>query len=220
WWAIVRLVGYCLISLLSVFGLQCNKKGIIRLDKTYLKPSNILPDVNMNPKFLTLAWLEFLTELYVKRTHKKVLVHKYGLKGNFSEKSDVYNFGVILLGIVSSRRNSSLFNSEDYHMNLVGCCHVAFSDKRRLGALERRKKYRTDRFATLKDHSTIPEILSCIHVGLLCVQDKPTMSNVITMIADEAVSLPDPKPVAFLTRQEVEEFYSLNGVTNSWSHVR
>ena len=44
---------------------------------------------------------------------------EYGLKGNFSEKSDAYSFGVIVLEIVSGRKNSDLFNSEEWYMNLV-----------------------------------------------------------------------------------------------------
>ena len=84
--------------------------------------------------------------------------------------------------------------------------------------------------STLKDESTILQIIRCIHVGLLCVQDKPadrpTMSNVIPMITNESMSLPDPKkPVAFYTGQNLnevnssagrkEECYSVNGITIS-----
>lgn len=44
---------------------------------------------------------------------------EYAMEGLFSEKSDVYSFGVLLLEIVSGRRNSSFYHSED-SLSLVG----------------------------------------------------------------------------------------------------
>lgn len=49
------------------------------------------------------------------------------------------------------------------------------------------------------------EILRCIHVGLLCVQefakDRPTVSIVISMLKSETIDLPLPKQPAFIERQ-------------------
>ena len=49
------------------------------------------------------------------------------------------------------------------------------------------------------------EILRCIHVGLLCVQDfvkdRPTISVVISMLKSEIADLPYPKQLAFIERQ-------------------
>ncbi|KAH7569027.1 hypothetical protein JRO89_XS06G0090900 [Xanthoceras sorbifolium] len=53
------------------------------------------------------------------------------------------------------------------------------------------------------------EILRCIHVGLLCVQefvkDRPTMSTVISMLNSEIVDLPTPKQPAFIEGQNALE---------------
>ena len=49
------------------------------------------------------------------------------------------------------------------------------------------------------------EILRCIHVGLLCVQefakDRPTTSTIISMLKSEIADLPCPKKPAFAERQ-------------------
>lgn len=38
---------------------------------------------------------------------------EYAMQGSFSEKSDVFSFGVLLLEIVSGRRNSSFYDEEN-----------------------------------------------------------------------------------------------------------
>jgi len=37
---------------------------------------------------------------------------EYAMRGLFSEKSDVFSFGVLILEIVSGRRNSSFYDNE------------------------------------------------------------------------------------------------------------
>lgn len=46
---------------------------------------------------------------------------EYAMEGRFSEKSDVFSFGVLLLEIVSGRKNSS-FIEED---NVTFLAHVS-----------------------------------------------------------------------------------------------
>ena len=49
------------------------------------------------------------------------------------------------------------------------------------------------------------EVLRCIQVGLLCVQeeanDRPTMSDVVLMLSSE-IALPSPQQPPFLFRKE------------------
>jgi len=46
-----------------------------------------------------------------------------------------------------------------------------------------------------------PEVLRCIHIGLLCVQEdpqhRPTMSNVVVLLGSESMVLPQPRQPAF-----------------------
>ena len=39
--------------------------------------------------------------------------------GQFSMKSDVYSFGILVLEIISGKKNSSLYNMDDHAGNLV-----------------------------------------------------------------------------------------------------
>ncbi|KAK6229113.1 hypothetical protein SCA6_018064 [Theobroma cacao] len=69
------------------------------------------------------------------------------------------------------------------------------------------------------------QILRCIHVGFLCVQesakDRPIMSRVVSMLNSEIVDLPTPTQPAFIggqINQDAESFpnnedrFSLNDV--------
>ena len=57
------------------------------------------------------------------------------------------------------------------------------------------------------------EIVKCIHIGLLCVeenpQDRPTMSTVVVMLGSESVALPEPKHPAF----SVAKFMSVDEIS-------
>jgi serine/threonine protein kinase len=44
---------------------------------------------------------------------------EYAMQGLFSEKSDVFSFGVLILEIVTGRRNSSFYDKE-HAMSLLG----------------------------------------------------------------------------------------------------
>ena len=70
------------------------------------------------------------------------------------------------------------------------------------------------------------EILRCIQVGLLCVQefakDRPTVSVIISMLKSEIVDMPRPKKPAFTGRlialdtessQHKKSIFSINNVT-------
>ncbi|GAU28738.1 hypothetical protein TSUD_372460, partial [Trifolium subterraneum] len=73
-----------------------------------------------------------------------------------------------------------------------------------------------------------------VNIGLLCVQqspeDRPTMSDVVSMIGNDTTSLPSPKPPAFQnvrgivenTRlpKSIEEIFSVNVITDSIVEAR
>jgi hypothetical protein len=82
--------------------------------------------------------------------------------------------------------------------------------------------------STLNDTYSKHLVLRYINIGLLCVQqssaDRPTMSDVISMIGNDTVPLPYPKSPAFQNVRGVDnsrlssvidETFSLNVMTDS-----
>lgn len=57
-----------------------------------------------------------------------------------------------------------------------------------------------------EDEACLNELLKCVQIGLLCVQDfaadRPTMSTVVSMLgSDTSSNLPSPKQPAFIFKR-------------------
>ena len=82
---------------------------------------------------------------------------------------------------------------------------------------------------TLEETCSTSELVRCVQVALLCVQenaaDRPTMSDVVSMLGSDVSILPEPKQssLSSCTRQSANEMpdnSSINGVTISSTHAR
>ena len=76
----------------------------------------------------------------------------------------------------------------------------------------------------LEKSSVATEVLKCIHIGLLCVQedpvDRPTMSSVVVMLAGDNLKFPIPsKPAFSVGRIAAEEASSSNKRVSSVNEV-
>ncbi|KAM0859203.1 hypothetical protein ACQ4PT_047353 [Festuca glaucescens] len=127
---------------------------------------------------------------------------EYAMGGMVSFMQDVYSFGVLLLEIVSGRRNQRSFN-------LIAHAWKLFEENRSLELLD----------STVRDGCSPAELeqaVTCIQVGLLCVQESPSrrpqMAAVIPMLSHQqalvrplrpVVCLPITAPTGLLDVQEV-----------------
>ncbi|XP_028221441.1 cysteine-rich receptor-like protein kinase 25 isoform X3 [Glycine soja] len=157
-----------------------------------LKPSNVLLDSNMNPKISDFGMARIVAiDQYQGRTNRIVGTYgymspEYAMHGQFSEKSDVFSFGVIVLEIISAKRNTrSVFSDHD---DLLSYAWEQWMDEAPLNIFDQSIK------AEFCDHS---EVVKCIQIGLLCVQekpdDRPKMTQVISYLNSSITELPLPK---------------------------
>lgn len=115
---------------------------------------------------------------------------EYAMEGVFSVKSDVFSFGVLLLEIISGKRNSGFYLSE-HGQSLLTYTWKLWCKGEALELMD----------PVLKHTCVGAELLKCIHIGLLCVQEdparRPNMSSVVVTLASDTVTLPPPTQPAF-----------------------
>ncbi|MCD7455219.1 hypothetical protein HAX54_027431 [Datura stramonium] len=122
---------------------------------------------------------------------------EYAIQGRFSTKSDVFSFGVLVLEIISGKKNSS-FYQENINEDLIS---HAWKHRRNGTPLEI-----MDSNIDTKSYSR-QEVIQSIHIGLLCVQEdveqRPTIASVVLMLNSYSVTLPIPQepPTYFHSRR-------------------
>ncbi|XP_030531395.2 cysteine-rich receptor-like protein kinase 42 [Rhodamnia argentea] len=159
-----------------------------------IKSSNVLLDEHLTAKIADFGLARCLDP---EKSHLSTgiagtlgyMAPEYLVKGQLTEKADVYSFGVLVLEILSGRKNSVFGQVSGSVLQSVW------------------KHYKSNSLAecidpVLKDKFPVSEALNVLQIALLCTQAspdlRPSMSEVVEMLNDRERIVPVPTQPPFL----------------------